>query len=153
MKAVVITYIGNEIPDSVISDMVTSPKAPTLSQVCVTKLSDAEVVKLTVPTLATTGLKQNAFAPIQNKPVEDTPIYQALTYINKLFASVKKDKVELTLAIISFRTHHDDKTVKMLDNAMKIINGQAVSHELKVKFNITTDALDTIRQVYRRYVL
>jgi hypothetical protein len=153
MKAVVITYIGNEIPDSVISDMITSPKAPTLSQVCVTKLSDAEVVKLTVPTLATTGLKQNVFAPIQNKPVEDTPIYQALTYINKLFATVKKDKVELTLAIISFRTHHDDKTVKMLDNAMKIISDQAVSHELKVKFNITTDALDTIRQVYRRYVL
>lgn len=153
MKAIVITYIGNEIPDNVISDMVTSPKAPTLSQVCVTKLSDTEVAKLTVPTLATTGLKQNVFSPIQNKPVEDTPIYQALTYINRLFAPVKKDKVELALAIISFRTHHDDKTNKMLDNAMKIISDQAVSHELKVKFNITTDALDTIRQVYRRYVL
>lgn len=153
MKAIVITYIGDEIPDSVISDMITSPKAPTLSQVCVTKLRDTEVAKLTVPTLATTGLKQNVFSPIQNKPVEDTPIYQALTYINKLFAQVKKDKVELTLAIISFRMHHDDKTVKMLDNAMKIISDQAVSHELKVKFNITTDALDTIRQVYRRYVL
>lgn len=144
MKAIVITYLGNEIPDSVIGDMVTSPKAPTLSQVCVTKLSDEEVAKLTAPALATVEL---------NKPVEDTPIYQALVYINKLFAQVKKDKVELTLAIVSYRTHHDDKTVKMLDNAMKIISDQAVSHELKVKFNITTDALDTIRQVYRRYVL
>lgn len=153
MKAIVITYLGNEIPDSVIGDMVTSPKAPTLSQVCVTKLSDAEVDKLTAPTLATVGLKQNVFSPMQNKHVEDTPIYQALVYINKLFAPVKKDKVELTLAIISYRTHHDNKTVKMLDNAMKIISDQDVSHELKVKFNITTDALDTIRQVYRCHVL
>lgn len=153
MKAIVITYIGNEIPDNVIGEMVTSPKAPTLTQVCVTKLSDTEVAKLAVPSLATVGLKQNAFSPKQSKHVTDTPIYQALVYMNKLFAPVKNDKVQLTLAIISFRAHHDDKTVKLLDNAMKIISDSSVSPELKAEFKFTNDALETIRQVYKGYVL
>ncbi len=153
MRAIVITYIGNEIPDNLIEKMITAPEAPTMAQVVVTKLNDSEVAKLSVPSLVATGLNQNVFAPHHSRSAEDSAIYNAFVYINKLFGEVKNDPVKLTLQIISFRQHHDMKTVGALDNAMKILSEHSISPELKAKFRFTQDTVETIRKIYKNHVL